>query len=76
MAFINGNTSNVNFLLTKKGKEILLTKGLEKEIVYYSLWDDNFIYTLDVSPSLMPDVNGDSKSKVDLINNKYELTKK
>lgn len=76
MAFINGNPNAVNFVLTKKGKEMLAAKGLLNNIVYYSLWNDNFIYSLDVSPSIMPDINGSEKSKVDLINNRYEITTK
>lgn len=76
MAFINGNPNVVNFVLTKKGKEMLAAKGLLNNIVYYSLWNDNFIYSLDVSPSIMPDINGSEKSKVDLINNRYEITTK
>lgn len=73
MAFINGNSNKINFVLTNKGKEILATKGLDKNILYYSLWNDNFIYTLDVPPSLMPDINGEEKTKIDVINNKYKL---
>ncbi len=76
MAFINGNPNSLNFVLTKEGKKLLMTKGLVNEIFYYSLWNDNFIYSLDVPPDFMPDINGSEKSKVDLINNRYEITTK
>jgi len=73
MAFINGNPHEINFVLTKKGKDVLLRNGLEKSILYYSLWNDKFIYTLDVPPTLMPDINGSEKSKIDTITSRYDL---
>jgi len=74
MAFSNGNPNKINFLLTRQGKELLMRGGLESTIVYYSLWNDNFNYGLDVPPVIMPDLNGEEKSKVNTISLKYELT--
>jgi hypothetical protein len=64
MAFLGGNTDNMKFALTKLGEKTLTTKGLEKQIFYYTLYDDGINYQLDAFPYLVLDINGSKKTIV------------
>ena len=62
MAFLGGNTDNIKFSLTELGEKTLATKGLEREIFYYTLYDDGVNYKLDAYPHLVLDINGSKKT--------------
>lgn len=64
MSFLGGNTDNMKFSLTTFGEKVLATKGLEKEIFYYTLYDDEVNYKLDAQPNLVKDINGSKKTIV------------
>lgn len=64
MAFIGGNTGNLKFILTELGQKTLATKGLEKEIVYYNLYDQEVNYMVNAYPNLMVDISGSKETIV------------
>lgn len=74
MAFVGGDTDSLKFVLTQLGQKTLAKKGLEKEIFYYTLWDDEVNYLVNAHPNLMVDVSGSKKSIIsDSINFKDNL---
>jgi hypothetical protein len=74
MSFINGDTDSLKFVLTQLGQKTLAKKGLEKEIFYYTLWDDEVNYLVNAYPRLMVDISGTKKTVVsDSINFKDNL---
>jgi hypothetical protein len=62
MAFINGNNDKLEFILTQLGQQTLATKGLEKKIFYYNLFDQEVNYLIGVKPDLVVDLTGSKKS--------------
>jgi len=52
----------LKFVLTQLGLKTLATKGLEKEILYYTLYDQEVNYIVDAYPYLIMDVNGSKKT--------------
>jgi hypothetical protein len=64
MAFIGGNTDSLKFILTELGQKTLATKGLEKEIVYYNLYDQEVNYMVNAYPNLMVDISGSKETIV------------
>jgi hypothetical protein len=62
MAFLGGNTDSIKFSLTKEGQKTLMTKGLENQIFYYTLYDDGVNYELNAFPYLALDINGSKKT--------------
>jgi hypothetical protein len=57
MGFVTGNNDNIKFVLTDRGKMTLLRGGLNNLIKYFSVHDDEVIYTIDVNPKVV-DING------------------
>lgn len=55
---------NLKFVLTKLGAKTLATKGLEKQILYYNLYDQEVNYVVDAYPYLIMDINGSKKTIV------------
>lgn len=66
MGFVIGNNGGIQIVLTNKGKKALLDSGLNEVIKYFSVHDDEIIYTLNEYPKVVS-VNGDDKTKT-LIN--------
>lgn len=66
MGFVVGNTDGVKFVLTDEGKKTLLNGGLLNLIQFFSVHDDEVIYTLDTFPKVI-DING-SKEDTTLVN--------
>lgn len=64
MAFAGGDTDKLKFVLTQLGQKTLATKGLEKQIVYYTLYDQEVNYMVNVIPNLMVDISGSKNSVV------------
>lgn len=64
MSFTNGNTNKINVVLTKHGKDILATRGLQGLEIYYQLFDDDVIYTINTFPSLLTDINGNASGRI------------
>jgi hypothetical protein len=64
MSFSNGDKSKMNLVLTSHGKNILATKGLQGLKIYYRLFDDDVIYTVNAFPTLMTDINGDANGRI------------
>lgn len=64
MAFAGGDTDNLKFILTQLGQKTLAKKGLEKEILYYTLWDGEVNYLVNTIPNLMMDISGSKNSVV------------
>jgi len=62
MAFLGGDSEKVKIVLTKFGQETLANKGLEKQIRYYTLYDPEVNYQVNVPPSLMMDISGNKKT--------------
>jgi hypothetical protein len=67
MGFVEGNSGDVKLVLTNRGKRALLSDGLNTLIKYFSIHDDEVIYTIDVNPRIL-DING-SKEDATLNNN-------
>jgi len=61
MGFVVGNNNDIQFVLTNKGKKALLENGLDQVIKYFSVHDDEVIYTVDVYPKVVS-VNGTNKN--------------
>jgi hypothetical protein len=66
MGFVIGNTDGIKFVLTDEGKRTLLDGGLFDGIQFFSIHDDEIIYTVDTSPKVVG-VNG-SKGDTTLVN--------
>jgi hypothetical protein len=64
MAFAGGDTDKLKFVLTQLGQKTLATKGLEKQIFYYTLYDQEVNYMVNVIPNLMVDISGSKNSIV------------
>jgi hypothetical protein len=64
MAFIGGDTEELRFVLTQLGQKTLGRKGLEKEIFYYSLYDQEVNYQVNAYPYLVVDLGGTKKNLV------------
>jgi hypothetical protein len=64
MAFAGGDTDKLKFVLTQLGQKTLATKGLEKQILYYTLYDQEVNYMVNVIPNLMVDISGSKNSVV------------
>ena len=74
MSFIGGDTDKLKFVLTTKGKEILIEKGWENLRIYYTFFDDDVNYTINAYPNLMSDINGiENKVLYDTTTNRYNL---
>lgn len=70
MAFV---TEEIKCVLTTHGKKTLLKKGLTKQQVYYTFFDDNIIYTLNAYPNLIPDINGTGNNISETMTFKHNL---
>jgi len=64
MAFAGGDNDKLKFILTQLGQKTLATKGLEKEILYYTLYDQEVNYQINAYPNLVVDITGSKKSVV------------
>jgi hypothetical protein len=62
MGFVIGNNGDIQIVLTTKGKRALLENGLSDLIKYFSVHDDEVIYTLEQFPKVIA-INGNDKSK-------------
>jgi hypothetical protein len=56
MAYVE--TSNIKFVLTNYGKEEGLKRGLLNVMRYFTVSDNGVIYTMNVQPTNLLDVNG------------------
>jgi hypothetical protein len=76
MSFLGGNDDKLRFVLTELGQKTLAHKGLEKTIMYYTLYDQEVNYNIDAFPYLITDVCGSKKSIIpDSITFKDKLIK-
>lgn len=74
MSFIGGDIDSLKFVLTNKGKQILIEKGWENLNIYYTFFDDDVNYTVDSYPNLISDINGiENKVLYDNTTNRYNL---
>jgi hypothetical protein len=64
MAYVT--TDNIKFTLTNYGKEEGLKRGLLDVMKYFTVEDSGVIYTLNVQPDHLPDVNGSHGSSTNL----------
>jgi hypothetical protein len=64
MAFLGGNTDSLRISLTEYGYKVLSEKGLVNEIIYYSFYDPNVNYDININNTLMSDINGIKKNIV------------
>ena len=70
MAYVN---NDIKFTLTTYGKEEGLKRGLLSIMKYFTIHDSGVIYTLDVQPNNLLDVNGSHQTSTkvsDCDNNK------
>ena len=75
MSFIGGDTDSLKFVLTNKGKQILIEKGWENLNIYYTFFDDDVNYTVNSYPNLISDINGVENKVLD-DNTKYRYNLK
>jgi|NOAtaT_5_FD_contig_21_1254105_length_351_multi_2_in_0_out_0_1 hypothetical protein len=75
MSFIGGDTDSLKFVLTNKGKQILIEKGWENLNIYYTFFDDDVNYTINSYPNLISDINGVENKVLD-DNTKYRYNLK
>ena len=75
MSFIGGDIDSLKFVLTNKGKQILIEKGWENLNIYYTFFDDDVNYTINSYPNLISDVNGVENKVLD-DNTKYRYNLK
>jgi len=66
MGFVIGNTDGIKFVLTDEGKKTLLQGGLFNGIEFFSVHDDEVIYTLETTPKVVG-ING-SNNETTLVN--------
>jgi len=76
MAYVETDINNVKFVLTKYGKEQGLKHGLLNVIKYFTVSDDGLIYTMDVNPSNLKDINGSHTTSSNLPNGNKNVIKK
>lgn len=74
MSFIGGDNDTIKFVLTPYGKTTLTQKGLANINMYYTLFDDEVIYTVNVFPTLISDINGVENKISEEINYRNKLT--
>ena len=74
MSFIGGDKDAIKFVLTPYGKKTLAEKGLANSKMYYTLFDDEVIYTVNVFPTLISDINGVENKISAEINYRNKLT--
>jgi hypothetical protein len=58
MAYVETGDKKLKFVLTTKGKEEGFDKGFLNIFKYFTVGDSGFIYTLDVGPDNLLDING------------------
>jgi hypothetical protein len=75
MSFIGGDTDSLKFVLTNKGKQILIEKGWENLNIYYTFFDDDVNYIINSYPNLISDINGVENKVLD-DNTKYRYNLK
>ena len=74
MSFFGGDKDSLKFVLTNKGKQILIEKGWENLNIYYTFFDDDVNYTINSYPNLMSDINGmENKVLFNNTTNRYNL---
>jgi len=74
MSFIGGDKNSLKFVLTDKGKQILIEKGWENLNIYYTFFDDDVNYTINSYPNLISDINGvENKVLFNTTTNRYNL---
>ena len=64
-------TDSIKFVLTNYGKEQGLKHGLLNVIKYFTVNDDKVIYTINVNPNTLQDINGSHQTST----NKVSCTK-
>lgn len=64
MAYVR---EDIKFVLTNRGKEEAYKHGLSKIFKYFTVSDDGFMYTLDVKPTDLTDVNGSHTTSTNII---------
>jgi len=67
MGFVVGDNKGIKLTLTNEGKKAMLEKGLDDSIRFFTINDDEIIYTLDTHPKVL-DVNGNNTTTT--LNNK------
>jgi hypothetical protein len=58
MAYVPTDDPTMKIVLTNSGKEIGFKEGFLNIFKYFTISDSAIIYTLDVNPDSLPNVNG------------------
>lgn len=58
MAYVENSDNQMKFVLTSRGKELMFEHGLLNILKYFSVSDGGVIYTMDVEPNKLKDING------------------
>ena len=64
MAYVE--TDKLKFVLTRYGKEQGLKHGLLNVIKYFTISDDGVIYTMNVQPDKLTDINGSHQTSTNI----------
>lgn len=64
MAYVE--TNNIKFTLTTYGKEEGLKRGLLNVMRYFTVSDNGVIYTMNVQPKNLLDINGSHESSTNV----------
>lgn len=76
MAYTQTNSNEMKFVLTNAGKKLAFEQGLSNIIKYFSLCDDDVIYTMDVEPDKLKAINGYNEASTDVKScGRFRITK-
>jgi len=73
MAYVDTENNEMKLTLTNRGKEMGLKHGLLNVIKYFSIGDSGVIYTMDVEPTKLKDVNGNHSTSTN-VSSCYDIT--
>ena len=62
MGFIDVSNKNFKILITDEGLKSTIENGLLTDIVSFSVWDDNIVYTNEEIEQPVPNNTGNRKS--------------
>jgi hypothetical protein len=74
MSYVNTNSNEIQFTLTKVGKELGLKHGLLNVIKYFTVSDAGVIYTMDVEPTKLQDINGNHTTSTNVHSSVSKIT--
>lgn len=60
------NTDNIKLVLTNYGKEQGFKHGLSNVIKYFTVSDDGLIYSMEVGPENLKDINGSHQTSTNI----------